>query len=224
MNKIKSHQLSDLKKLQKAFTQQQKIVAEKASKTTPSHPQQARLKQEDINLFRANMKGVKAIKNPNRYEHHADEVIEKNELFYQIKRQHAQGDAFEPQARLKKHTHQEYSDQDSYVKNKDHIDLLKKLKTGTWPVTATLDLHGNTTQEAWQRLNDFLKNAIHYKVPCINIIHGQGHGSKENAVLKPHVRSWLKQIDAVNAYCTAPNHMGGDGAVLVLLDIRSHSQ
>jgi len=49
-------------------------------------------------------------------------------------------------------------------------------------------------------------------------VHGKGLGSpNREPVLKNKVRRWLAQRDDVLAYCEAPRHAGGGGAVLVLL-------
>ena len=49
-------------------------------------------------------------------------------------------------------------------------------------------------------------------------IHGKGLTSpNKEPVLKGKVRRWLSHWDDVLAYCEAPRHAGGGGAVLVLL-------
>ena len=53
---------------------------------------------------------------------------------------------------------------------------------------------------------------------CVRVIHGKGLSSpNREPVLKGKVRRWLAQRDEVLAYCEAPQHAGGAGAVLVLL-------
>ena len=53
---------------------------------------------------------------------------------------------------------------------------------------------------------------------CVRIIHGKGHGSKNREpVLKVKLRNWLMPRDEVLAFCQAPAHEGGSGALLVLL-------
>jgi DNA-nicking Smr family endonuclease len=52
----------------------------------------------------------------------------------------------------------------------------------------------------------------------VRVVHGKGLGSpNREPVLKNKVRRWLAQRDEVLAYCEAPRHEGGGGAVLVLL-------
>ncbi len=52
----------------------------------------------------------------------------------------------------------------------------------------------------------------------MRIIHGKGYGSKNREpVLKAKLRNWLMPRDEVLAFCQAPPHEGGGGALLVLL-------
>jgi DNA-nicking Smr family endonuclease len=54
------------------------------------------------------------------------------------------------------------------------------------------------------------------------VVHGKGLSSpNREPVLKAKVRRWLTQRDEVLAYCEAPRHAGGAGAVLVLLKASS---
>ena len=52
----------------------------------------------------------------------------------------------------------------------------------------------------------------------VRAIHGKGLTSpNREPVLKGRVRRWLAHWDEVLAYCEAPPHAGGGGAVLILL-------
>lgn len=97
-------------------------------------------------------------------------------------------------------------------------DLLKSLARGKWPISASLDLHGATLDEARQRMDGFLRSCLQHRIRCVRIVHGKGHGSKNNApVLKETVRRWLTQLDDVMAYIECSERDGGAGAVQVLL-------
>ena len=81
-----------------------------------------------------------------------------------------------------------------------------------------IDLHGHTTDEAHDALADFLADARQHGYRCVRVIHGKGLTSPQREpVLKGKVRKWLSHWDDVLAYCEAPRHAGGGGAVLVLL-------
>jgi len=67
-------------------------------------------------------------------------------------------------------------------------------------------------------LADFLFEARNNGWRCVRVVHGKGLSSpNREPVLKDKVRRWLAQREEVLAYCEAPRHAGGAGAVLVLL-------
>jgi DNA-nicking Smr family endonuclease len=106
----------------------------------------------------------------------------------------------------------------TYVRRGVGTDVLTKLRRGHWSVQADLDLHGHTTDEAHDALADFLDEARQLGYRCVRIVHGKGLTSpNREPVLKGKVRRWLSHWDDVLAYCEAPQHAGGGGAVLVLL-------
>ena len=75
-----------------------------------------------------------------------------------------------------------------------------------------------TTHEAHEALGAFLVEARSGGLRCVRIIHGKGLTSpNREPVLKGKVRRWLARVDDVLAYCEAPRHAGGSGAVVVLL-------
>ena len=96
--------------------------------------------------------------------------------------------------------------------------VIRRLRSGHWPVEAELDLHGLRSEEARGQLARFLHQARASGLRCICIIHGKGHGSLNGeAVLKLRVRHWLTQATEVLAWTPAPPRAGGGGAVLALL-------
>ena len=97
-------------------------------------------------------------------------------------------------------------------------DVLVRLRRGHWSVQGELDLHRLTSNEAHDALADFLFDARGRGLRCVRVIHGKGLSSpNREPVLKSKVRRWLSQWDEVLAYCEAPRHGGGAGAVVVLL-------
>ncbi|MCB1865994.1 MAG: Smr/MutS family protein [Chromatiales bacterium] len=96
--------------------------------------------------------------------------------------------------------------------------LLRDLRRGRFRVQGELDLHGLTQAQARVRLAAFLLDASRYHWRAVRIIHGKGLGSFEGrAVLKARVDEWLRRIDSVLGFITAPRSDGGSGAVYVLL-------
>lgn len=97
-------------------------------------------------------------------------------------------------------------------------DILRKLRRGHWSVQAEIDLHGHTIDEAHDALADFIADALQRGYRCVRAVHGKGLTSpNREPVLKGRVRRWLSHWDEVLAYCEAPQHAGGGGAVLILL-------
>ena len=113
---------------------------------------------------------------------------------------------------------QEHEAGQTYLRRGLGADILKKLRRGEWSVQGELDLHGHTSDDAHDALSDFLDEARQHGYRCVRVIHGKGLTSpNREPVLKGKVRHWLSRWDEVLAYCEAPPHAGGGGAVLVLL-------
>lgn len=113
---------------------------------------------------------------------------------------------------------QELEGEQTFVRAGLGSDVLVKLRRGHWVVQAVIDLHGMTQTEAHDALADFLLDARNRGLRCVRVIHGKGLTSpNREPVLKGKVRRWLAQWDDVLAYCEAPPHAGGSGAVVTLL-------
>jgi DNA-nicking Smr family endonuclease len=113
---------------------------------------------------------------------------------------------------------QELEAEQTFVRPGLGTDVLSKLRRGRWTVQAELDLHGLTAEESRDALADFLLEARARGLRCVRVIHGKGLTSpNKEPVLKGKVRKWLAHWDDVLAYCEAPRHAGGGGAVLILL-------
>ena len=113
---------------------------------------------------------------------------------------------------------QEHEGEQTYLRAGLGTDVLTKLRRGHWTVQAELDLHGHDSTQARDALADFLDEARGAGMRCVRVIHGKGLTSPgREPVLKGKVRRWLQRWDDVLAYCEAPQHAGGGGAVLVLL-------
>ena len=110
----------------------------------------------------------------------------------------------------------------SYLRNGLNRMTLRKLRRGQWPVQDSIDLHGNTSDEARRLLVEFLHHALHHGLRCVSVIHGKGWRAEGGeGILKIRVRHWLTQYQQVLAFCEAPANAGGGGAVWVLLKTAS---
>lgn len=85
-------------------------------------------------------------------------------------------------------------------------------------VDETLDLHGKTQREAQEAVVSFLKRVKRAGLDLVCIVHGKGHHSEGGlGVLQDAVVATLTGPAAahVRAFVTAPDVLGGSGAVLV---------
>lgn len=227
--------LEDLKRLQKKRSAEQAKAEKQAkeqarqNKTASGSTAAAALSSEDAALFRQSVKGVTPLPGSNRIAHVASPKSP-NALVL-ARRAQAEGKAapvLNPAPGARQDTRpvqvgkNEPADDTSYVQHAHGKDLLKKLARGTWPVSATLDLHGTTAEQAAERFDRFIQSCLQHQVRCVCIIHGKGYGSKDGqAVLKDMVKAWLRQLEATQAYIQAPESMGGTGALLVLLNTKA---
>lgn len=96
--------------------------------------------------------------------------------------------------------------------------ILRKLRRGQFPLQDSLDLHGLSSDAARKLLLKFLHEATQRGLRHVCVIHGKGwHTDGGEGILKTRTRHWLTQCAEVLAFCEAPPHAGGGGAVLVLL-------
>jgi DNA-nicking Smr family endonuclease len=100
-------------------------------------------------------------------------------------------------------------------------EALRRLRSGTTPIDARIDLHGMGAAEARTAVEAFLRNARVSGERCVLIIHGKGeHSPRAQPVLRGEIGAWLSQGAAsehVAAFVTADKDDGGEGAVYVAL-------
>lgn len=170
--------------------------------------------KDERSLFRAAVSDVTPIKNT-RVHHEAkpppaiprqrqlDEAAALNESLY--------GD---PLIDL----HLEGGDEAAWTRTGVQRNVLRDLRRGRWAISANLDLHGHTRDEARLAVNQFIAECLTLDKRCVRIVHGKGLGSPgREPVLKRLVLGWLSQKTEVLAFCQARTVDGGAGAVIVLL-------
>ncbi|MER2493581.1 endonuclease SmrB [Catenovulum sediminis] len=101
-----------------------------------------------------------------------------------------------------------------YVQSGYPSDLAKQLRKGHHYPELILDLHGMTQANAKLEIAALINEAKKQHVSCVCLVHGIGSG-----ILKRRCPAWLVQHPDVAAIHQAPLEWGGDGALLVLLDI-----
>ncbi len=93
-----------------------------------------------------------------------------------------------------------------------------KLRRGSYPIDARLDLHGLTQAEAHGRLAAFLATAQARGNRCVLVITGRG--LRTGGTLREMTPRWLETSPnrgRVLSFAQAQLHHGGDGALYVLL-------
>lgn len=165
--------------------------------------------EDDFSLFQAEVKGIKKFTHdtiiaPRKQTTKADKskVIGKetqNHEFYF-------SDEFEPHLNENGPMHYARSDVSKYE--------VKKLRRGVYVPDMYLDMHGMTQQEAKRELAAMIAACIKESVSCACVMHGIGRH-----ILKQKAPLWLAQHPDVMAFHQAPLEFGGDGALLVLIEI-----
>jgi DNA-nicking Smr family endonuclease len=123
----------------------------------------------------------------------------------------------------------EYTDEFlyGYVRGLD-IKTFQQLKSGSLSVSAHLDLHGMTQDQAQESLLFFIKESYLQNYRCVLVVTGRGRNSPGGqGILRSEVGTWLTRDPlrrVVLAFCTAQPKDGGAGAVYVLLRKQKKTQ
>ena len=95
--------------------------------------------------------------------------------------------------------------------------VYRKLRLGKYDIEAVLDLHRKSMQEARNEVFDFINTCMRHNLRTVMILHGKGERSDPPALLKSCVNKWLPELSAVMAFHSAQKRHGGTGAAYVLL-------
>lgn len=96
---------------------------------------------------------------------------------------------------------------------------MRQVKNGTIRIDLELDLHGLTRDEALTSLARFVAGAYNRGQKAILVITGKGNHSADEPVLQGAVTSWLRESGKkmVAEFSPAPRKLGGSGAFVVFL-------
>jgi DNA-nicking Smr family endonuclease len=98
---------------------------------------------------------------------------------------------------------------------------MRELSRGKMRVDAGIDLHGLKADRAARELASFLTDCLEKNIKCIRVVHGKGYGSGQRGpVLKALTDAYLRNCEAVLAFCSARDDDGGTGALYALLETR----
>ncbi len=103
----------------------------------------------------------------------------------------------------------------SYKRDGIQHGVFKNLRTGKYPLEATLNLNGMKPEQARDELFDFVQECQSCNLRSILITFGRGKSA--GVLIKSYLAQWLPALYEVQAFYTARNHHGGDRAVYVLL-------
>ena len=180
----------------------------KATRGTPSAA-------DDIELFRAEMRGVKPAPPVNRVEPWrpkpspvpTQRLADERAVLDELARLGLEGDDTE------------LEDDSLFLRPGLPREILRKLKRTHWVIQDQLDLHGLASEPAAAETAAFLAECKRRGLRCVRIIHGKGLRSRgREPVLKRRIRRLLMRRDEVLAFVEPHAIHGGGGAVVVLLE------
>ena len=167
------------------------------------------LDEEVISLFRAEMKGVKPLKQdtfvaarPHKKKAQAtikEQREQQDTLFYF-------SDEYEPLLNEESAV--------KYLRENEDSHLLKQLRRGDFSPEIFLDLHGLTREQAKLELAALIQTCEKEHLYCASIMTGYG-----TYTLKRQIPRWLVQHPKVRALHQAPKEWGGEAAILILIDV-----
>lgn len=80
------------------------------------------------------------------------------------------------------------------------------------PIQASIDLHGQTLEQARRSVDHFLKESVNRSLRKVLIIHGKGSG-----VLQAGIRAYLEGHPLAGRRTVAKREDGGSGALVVVI-------
>ena len=170
---------------------------------------------DDIELFRAEMRGVKPAPPVNRVEPWrpkpspvpTQRLADERAVLDELARLGLEGDDTE------------LEDDSLFLRPGLPREILRKLKRTHWVIQDQLDLHGLASEPAAAETAAFLAECKRRGLRCVRIIHGKGLRSRgREPVLKRRIRKLLMRRDEVLAFVEPHAIHGGGGAVVVLLE------
>ena len=107
-------------------------------------------------------------------------------------------------------------DEDTTPPDRDQTQLRRSRLLRKKP-DAYLDLHGLTRDETWTSLEIFFNDSQKKGFEKVQIIHGKGNHSQNEAALKELCRSFIENCSFAGESGYCPAREGGTGATWVIL-------
>lgn len=105
----------------------------------------------------------------------------------------------------------------SFLRPGVQYGVFKRLRLGEYRIETRLDLHGLTVEQSRLAVFQLVRDCLKHNLRVCLISHGRGVGRKTPALLKSCIAHWLPQLPEVLALHSAPQHLGGTGATVILL-------
>lgn len=177
------------------------------------------MQDDDFDLFRANMRGIKPIVNdradtgkprPDRQQ----VAYKRTQASSPAAQQRVQVDGLSDQFVIDVTAEEELF----WAREGVQDGQMRKMKAGQIPFEGNLDLHGLSVERAREQLWAFLAEALRFEIRCTRVTHGKAARTDgKRPMLKSHVNTWLRQHPQVLGFTSCQAKHGGTGAVYVLL-------
>jgi len=99
--------------------------------------------------------------------------------------------------------------------------MVRKLRSGELPIDARLDVQNARPEEARDRVESFIRDRRVRGDRVVVITYGKPRPARgSGSLLRGEVAAWLSEGEAsthISAFVTAPDELGGEGAICVLL-------
>ncbi|UJF20171.1 endonuclease SmrB [Vibrio sp. SS-MA-C1-2] len=170
--------------------------------------------EEELSLFKDAIKGTKKIVNHNITHKPARKISPQRAQQAEVRREQDSefyfSDQFEPH----------FNEEGPMRYARDGVSKyeVKRLRRGVYTPEIYLDLHGMTQKEAKREIAALMIECVKEHLHCACVMHGIG-----KHILKKKTPEWLAQHPDVLAFHQAPLEFGGDGALLVLIDLPEYS-
>lgn len=174
--------------------------------------------EDDIFLFRSELKGIKPIKYDRADTGHKPKDttlirnLKQSATHFNHKEKVVDGlsDQFiidvEPEEFL------------YWSKNGIQDSLMRRLKTGQIRFEASIDLHGMTVNQSRELIWEFIAEATKREVRCIRVTHGKAlRKDKNKPIIKSYINTWLRQHPQVLGFSSCLAKHGGTGSLYILL-------
>lgn len=97
-------------------------------------------------------------------------------------------------------------------------EVYKKLRGAKYPLSASLNISQMTIEQARKAVFLFIIESQQKQYRCVHIKHGiKACRDGAGILLKSYLNAWLPNLNSVLAFHSAPQHLAGLGATIILL-------